>query len=737
MNDAPAPALTIARLFDAPGLAGPRLLAPRLSADGARVTFLQSAADDPNRLDLWEYEVHDRRMCLLVDATPAVGGTTTLDAAERARRERRRTAAMRGVSEYAIDADGRRLLVAVDGELRVLERQAEGPPRLVQAIPGPVTDARFAPSGARIAYVRDQNLVVHDLAGAPERALTADGGGPIRNGMAEFIAQEEMNRHSGYWWSPDARHLAFARVDESAIPPTPRLEIHAEALTTVSERYPAAGGANALVRLGVVAAAGGDVRWIDLGEGGDYYVARVDWLPDGKTLAVQRQHRDQRTLDLLFADIETGRGRVVLTERSPTWIELNDELTFLRDAPEFIWASNRDGFTHLYLYDLDGRMRRRLTAGAWNVDDFHERAIKGVDEKRRLVYFTANAAAPTGRALYAASLDAERPTPPKRLSEGDGIHQIVMAADAGSYVDTYSAKAQPPQTSLRGIDGALIAFLNENRLDAAHPDAPYAAANSSPEFGTLESADGQTLWYRLFKPVGFEPDRRHPAIVDVYGGPGVQRVLDDWSGASFTQILTRAGFVVFQLDNRGSGFRGAAFQERLQGRLGRIEVEDQVLGARWLAAQNFVDPARLGVWGWSYGGYLALMLMLQAPETFRAAVAGAPVTDWSLYDTHYTERYLGRPQDNPAGYLQSAVLTHAAQLRGRLLLMHGMADDNVLVTHSLKLVRALQDLGKPFEMMFYPGAKHGLLRERDGRHAYATILDFFRRQLGGRWIMDN
>ena len=730
MSEAPTPNLSIARLFDAPGLAGPQLLAPRVSADGAFVTYLRSADDDKNRLDLWEYDIHERRTRLLVDGAPLARGASALDAVERARRERRRTAALHGVLEYSVDSGGRHVLVPVNGKLYLLDRRSEGPLQPIAAIAGPVTDARFSPSGALIAYIRDQNLYVYDLATALERALTTDGGGPIKNGMAEFVAQEEMNRHTGYWWSPDERHVAFARVDESPIPMMPRLEIEADSITTVTERYPAAGGPNALVQLGVIATAGGEPRWIDVGAGTDFYLARVNWLPDAKTLAVQREHRDQRTLDLLFADIDTGRSRVVLTERSPTWIELHDELTFLRDAPEFIWASNRDGYTHLYLHALDGRMLRRLTAGDWNVDDFHERAIKAVDEKRRLVYFTANTGAPTGRALYAVSLDAERIEPPKRLTEGDGIHRIAMAADASAYVDTYTGKGQPPQTQLRGIDGTSIAILNDNRLDDSHPDAPYAAGNSVPEFGTLESSDGQTLWYRLFKPADFEPGRRYPAIVDVYGGPGVQRVLEEWSGASFTQILTRAGFVVFQLDNRGSGFRGAAFQERLQGRFGRIEVEDQVLGARWLAAQGFVDPERLGVWGWSYGGYLSLMLLMLAPEVFRAGVAGAPVTDWALYDTHYTERYLGRPQDNPAGYLQSSVLTHAAQLRGRLLLMHGMADDNVLVLHSLKLMRVLQDLGKPFEMMMYPGAKHGLLREQDGRHAYATILEFFQRHLG-------
>jgi dipeptidyl-peptidase-4 len=267
--------------------------------------------------------------------------------------------------------------------------------------------------------------------------------------------------------------------------------------------------------------------------------------------------------------------------------------------------------------------------------------------------------------------------------------------------------------------------LSENRLDEHHPDAPYARENSIPEFGTLDAADGQTLYYRIFKPVPFDASKRYPAIVEVYGGPGTQRVLDGWTGNSFIQILTRAGYVVFQLDNRGSAFRGEAFQSPIRGRLGEVEVADQVRGARWLGTQSYVDPARIGVWGWSYGGYMTLMLMLKAPDVFSAGVSGAPVTDWTLYDTHYTERYLERPSENAAGYEASSVLPYVKDLRGRLLVIHGMADDNVLFLNSTKLFRRLQDLGKPFEVMVYPGAKHGLLRQHDGRHAYATIRGFF------------
>jgi dipeptidyl-peptidase 4 len=485
-----------------------------------------------------------------------------------------------------------------------------------------------------------------------------------------------------------------------------------------------------LIRLGVSDVHTGAVTWIDLGTNADIYLARVNWLPDGKTLAIQRESRDQRRLDLLFADVESGKSRVILTETSDSWIDLNDELSFLRKSKEFIWASARDGFTHLYLYDYAGHLQRRLTAGSWNVDDFRARAIKGIDEKHRLVYFSATEKSPLERHLYSTSLDTRDPHHVTRITREDGVHGIAMSRFAEFYVDHFTGRSQPPQVSLHRSDGELITYLLENRLDVHHPDAPYAADNSTPEYGTLAADDGQMLEYRLFKPAHFDAAKRYPAIVDVYGGPGVQRVVDGWTGASFTQILTRAGYVVFQLDNRGSASRGTAFQSPIQGRLGEVEVADQVRGAKWLAAQHFIDPARMGVWGWSYGGYMTLMLMLKAPGVFAAGVCGAPVTDWTLYDTHYTERYLARPSDNAAGYEASSVLPYVKDLSGKLLVIHGMADDNVLFLNSTKLFRRLQDLGKPFEVMVYPGAKHGLLRQHDGRHAYAAILRFFDQNIG-------
>jgi dipeptidyl-peptidase-4 len=719
--------LTIDRLFDAPALAGPTIVGLKISPDGSRVTYLQGKPDDKDRLDLWEYNIHDSRARLLVDSKTLTPATERLSDEELSRRERQRTAALSGILEYSFAPSGHALLFPLGGNLyyRDLTKSANDAVIEINHSSSFASDAAVSPAGGYVAFIRDQNLHVYDIAKKQGKALTSDGGGPIKNGMAEFVAQEEMDRSTGYWWAPDDRHIAFARVDETPVKITERFEIAADNVATFAQRYPAAGGPNVLVRLGVTDVQSGAVTWIDLGNETDIYLARVNWLPDGKTLAIQRESRDQRRLDLLFADVATGQSRVVLTETSKTWIDLNNELSFLTKSQEFIWASSRDGYLHLYLYDYQGQLLRQLTAGAWNVDDFRTRAIKGLDEKNRIVYFTATEKSPMERQFYRTSLDTQDPHKIDRISGDAGLHGITMSADAGFYVDDFTSSTQPPQVSLYTANGKLLAHLLENRLNAQHPDAPYLADNSLPEFGTLTAADGQTLYYRLFKPLHFDPTKRYPAIVDVYGGPGIQRVLDNWGGSSFTQILTRAGYVVFQLDNRGSASRGTAFQGPIHDKLGDAEVVDQVQGARWLGSQSFVDPARIGVWGWSYGGYMTLMLMFKAPDVFRAGVSGAPVTDWTLYDTHYTERYLERPQDNAAGYSASSVLPYAKDLNGKLLVMHGMADDNVLFLHSTKLFRRLQDLGKPFDVMVYPGAKHGLIRQHDGRHAYATIKKFF------------
>ena len=741
-----AESLTIERIFAAPDLSGASLRGARFSPDGKLVTYLQGKATNKDRLDIWAYDTARRESRLLVDSAALVPQEAALSPEEEARRERARTSSLSGIVEYDFSADSRRLLIPLNGDLYLydLAAAADRAVRRLTETAAAETDARFSPRGRYVSFVRDQNLYVIDLASGEERAITSGGAGLISYGMAEFIAQEEMDRSTGYWWAPDETRIAYTRVDESPVDEVERFEIYADTVKVIRQRYPAAGRANAKVDLFVATLATRNIesRELPTAAAGDGYLARVNWMPDSKALAVQRQSRDQQFLELLRIDVDTGVTQPLLQERSDTWIDLYEELTFLKTRPAFIWASARSGYKHLYLYGLDGRLIRPITAGNWMVvGDGGERAIEAVDEKRGVVYFTANRDTPLERHLYSAPLDGS--TDPsdiekgiRRLSVTAGWHSNVLSSNGLLWLDTYSNPDTPPSLTLRRIDGRPIDVLVANTLDASHPYAPYRAQHQRTEFGTLQAADGQTLHYQLIKPINFDPNKRYPVIVDVYGGPGNQRVRNAWGGfprgneGFFRQFLAQQGYLVFTLDNRGSGFRGTAFEGALYRRMGSIEIDDQVRGVEFLRSLPYVDARRVGVFGWSYGGYMALMAMVRAPEYFTAGVAGAPVTDWRLYDTHYTERFMSTPADNPEGYRDGMVMTHAANLRGCLLVMHGMADDNVLFTHSTALFKTLQDLRKPFEVMPYPGSKHALMRfPNTGPHGYDTVARFFARTL--------
>lgn len=728
--------LTIERIFAAPDLSGASLRNPRISPDGRYVAYLKGGDDNKDRLDLWAYDIKAGKHMRLVDAARLVPEERPLSAEEEQRRERQRTSSLSGILEYEFSPDSRLLLVPLGGDLYVYDLRAkpESAVRRITQTESFETDAHFSPRGRYVSFIRDQNLVVYDLKSGTERQITRDGGGLVSYGTAEFIAQEEMNRDTGYWWSPDDARIAFTRVDESPVAEVDRFEIYAEEVKVVLQRYPAAGARNAHVKLFVANVDPPEHTPVemDLGSDPDFYLARVNWFPNGDALAVQRQSRDQKTLTLLRLDARTGHASELLTERSDTWVDLHDELTLLRSAPQFIWASRRTGHTHLYLYGNDGKLIRPLTQGDWDVvGDGSERAIRGVDERSGLVYFVANAETPLERHLYSVSLRDEQ-TPQRKITKEAGWHSITMSKDARVFLDTFSTPDRPPTLTLRSAQGEVLSVLVDNAVTADHPYAPYVREHVPTEFGTLQARDGQTLHYQLLKPRNLEPGKRYPVIVDVYGGPGAQRVRRAWGGyprsneGFFRQYLVQKGYIVFTLDNRGSGFRGVQFERALYKRMGTVEVEDQVTGVEFLRSLPYVDPARIGVFGWSYGGYMALMCMMQAPDAFAAGVAGAPVTDWRLYDTHYTERFMSTPQENPEGYKFGNVLTHAENLRGPLLIMHGMADDNVLFTHSTALFKRLQDLNKPFDIMTYPGSKHGMLRHADtGPHAYYTITRFF------------
>jgi dipeptidyl-peptidase 4 len=418
-----------------------------------------------------------------------------------------------------------------------------------------------------------------------------------------------------------------------------------------------------------------------------------------RNLSFQRQSRDQQTLELIIVDLDNQTQRVILTEREDTWVNLHDDLHFLSDMPAFIWSSERSRYRHLYLHDLQGELIRQLTAGDWAVDE-----LKGVDEELGLVFFTAAEVSPLEKHLYRQSLVTSSPEIVSRISRRSGWHDIRMDRQARVYVDTYSNTDQPPQFSLHTADGERLAWLIENRVTGDHPYAQFRDGHRPTRFGSLTGPDEQILHYRIIKPTDFDPDKRYPVFFHVYGGPTHRLATNSWSRRHLIdQYMARRGYIVFTLDNRGIVRQGKAFQDAAYLKLGRIEMVDQMIGLDWLRSQDYVDPERIGVFGWSYGGYLALMAIAQYPGDFAASVAVAPVTDWALYDTHYTERYLGTPQDQPEVYSKGNVLTYAHQIRDPLLLIHPMADDNVLFTHSTLLMQELQEQIIPFDLMTYPG----------------------------------
>ena len=715
--------LPVERLTQSPSLDGATARAVQVSPDGQRVSFLRPREDNQYRLDLWVFERATGQSRRLIDST-RLGPDTPLSAAEQDRRERERTALLSGIVNYQWSPDGQQILFAMGDQLYLAQIGADGQARTRSVAQGAdLIDPRLSPKGRYVSYLAGQNLHVLDLKTGQRRALTRDGGGTVHNAESEFVAQEEMDQPSGYWWAPDDSAIAFKRFDEAPVPPQKRFEIQAQRTDVVEQRYPVAGGPNVTLKLGLVAPTGGAVRWLDLGRNADIYLPRVDWLPDGRSLSYQVQSRDQKRLDLWRADARTGQRRLLLTEQSPTWVDLHADLRFLKRQPAFIWAGDRDGRKHLELVSLDGQRRTPLTAGDWQVD-----RLLAVDEAAGRVYLAGDTGLSTQRQVYSVALDGSQARSPQRISQGEGWHEPVFASGSTGvslWVDTFSDPDTPPQTSIRSASGDRLAWISENRLDASHPYAPYLDHHVRPEFGVLEADDGQKLNYSLTKPPGFDPTRRYPVMLAVYGGPLAQEVTQHW-GRHFEQVMAQRGYLVFSLDNRGSDRRGRRFSDAIHQRLGDVEVRDQLRGIAWLKSQPWVDGARIGVYGWSYGGYMTLMLLSTAPAgTFAAGVAGAPVTRFELYDTHYTERYLGTPQGNPGGYAATSVFSHLDGLKSPLLLIHGMADDNVLFTNSTELMAAMQTRGTQFRLMTYPGGKHGLSTQAMARHRDRLVVDTF------------
>jgi dipeptidyl-peptidase-4 len=714
-----------------PGTSHPT--APAFTPDGKLVTFLFSEDGSLTR-QLHGFDLAAGTRRLVVDGS--AGGVTedNLSLEEKLRRERKRELGL-GVTHYAWARQGSTLLVPLAGGLSV----KDGPDGQLRQIvaPGeePVLDPQLSRDGRFVAFVRDAEVYVVPATGGAPRQITEGARGTGKtHGLAEFIAQEEMRRDQGFWWSWDAKYIAYAEVDETHIPAYRIVHQGKDATGPAAQEdhgYPFAGAANAVVRLGVVPAQGGRTVWMELDVDGagrdpdtgkpDIYLARVHWMPDGRLLA-QLQDRAQTRLDLVELDLRTGKRKVLLTETSQPWINLHDLFRPIEKgahAGGFVWGSEQSGFLHLYLHDREGKKVRQLTSGEWVVA-----ALAGVDEEGGRVYFTGTKDGPTERHLYAVSLDGGAP---QRVTEEPGIHDVVLDVQRGRYVDTHASASQPPRVTVRDLaTGAVVATIYEE------VDPRVARLGlEPPELVTLQSRDGVTLHGAIYRPPAGKGQAPYPVVVSVYGGPHAQRVDNSWllTVDMRAQYLRNLGFLVFKLDNRGSAWRGLAFEAALHRDMGNIEVQDQVDGVRWLVAQGLADPGRVGIYGWSYGGYMAAMCLARAPETFHVAVAGAPVTHWDGYDTHYTERYMGTPQDNPRGYAESSVMHHVAGMRGKLLLVHGLIDENVHFRHTARLINALIQHRKDYRLLLFPDERHVPRGVADRVYMEEQVRDFFVKNL--------
>ncbi|WP_400192630.1 S9 family peptidase [Hymenobacter sp. B81] len=584
--------------------------------------------------------------------------------------------------------------------------------------------ATFSPDGRRVAFVRDNNLFVVDLQTMQETAATTDGVfNKLIHGSTDWVYEEEFEFAQAFWWSPDSRRVAFLSFDESRVPEYNMQTWGPLYPKDYRYKYPKAGEANSVVSCSVYDVAAARSVKMDVGPQADQYLPRVMWTETPGLLSIRRMNRLQNTLEILHADAATGKSEVVWKDTDAAYVEVTDDLRYLDGGKQFVISSERDGFRHLYLFDMKGKLVRQLTKGAWDITEF-----LGVDEQSGQAYYVSAEASPLQRHLYRVSLKGKGK---QRLSAaGGGTDVVNMSPDFRYYLNYHSAANEPATVSLRTArDGKVVKVLEDNaRLKQRMQDYGFA----QQEFFSFKTSEGVTLNGSTLKPANFDPARKYPVLMYLYGGPGSQRVLDKWNGGdyyTYFQYLAQQGYVVAIVDNRGTGGRGSSFKKVTYGQLGKLETIDQGEAAKYLGTQPWVDKGRIGIFGWSFGGYLSALAMTKNADLFKAGVSVAPVTTWRYYDTVYTERFLKTPQENAAGYDDNSPVQFAAQLKGAYLLVHGTGDDNVHFQNSVAFTDALVKANKDFEQLYYPNRHHGISGGNTRLHLFRQMTNFLRQNL--------
>jgi dipeptidyl-peptidase-4 len=725
--------LTIEAIYADGGLLGRPPETIKWAPDGSRVAFVQRD-DGGEKGALYYVDPANPKPAVLVASEKL---STLAPPISNVKDERQKEARQRySVAAYHWSPDSKKLLFDSMGQLWLYSLDSGTGVQVTSSNDASV-DPKFSPGGDRIAYVRKHNLYARDVSGGREAALTRDEDPNLLNGEVDWVYEEELYTRSNYFWSPDGRQIAFLQMNEKAVPNYPITDWVPTRATLDDQKYPQAGDPNPEVRIGVVSANGGKIRWLSGGGangsvplGGDTnnYIPRFGWVRPG-ILWAMALNRAQDRLDLYFIDVKTGKAQMMMTESSDAWVDLHPETEFLmlQSGDRYLWTSWRDGYYHIYLYQFDkqnpmattAQLVQQLTHGDWDVE-----SIEGVDEKQGIVYFIANEGDWRQANLYAIGLDGKNF---HRVSQQDGAHAATFdPANAKYYVDTYSSLTTPPSFSLCTVSGQCNAFWKPRSIEQYNLPVPKKV-----EF---TAADGKTkLLGTVLLPTGgpMMANGKAPLILNPYGGPSAQTARDAWGGASyyFDCILARRGFAVLRVDNRGMGNRGKAFAASLRRNFGKNEFDDQIASVKQ-ALQQFpeLDGNRLGFWGWSYGGYFTLY-MLTHTDMFKAGVAVAPVTDWRLYDSIYTERYMGLPKDNEGGYKNSSPVNFASDLKGNLLEVHGTSDDNVHFQNTVQMVNAFINSGRQFDLMIYPRKTHGIAGKQARTHLFHLIQDHFEETL--------
>jgi dipeptidyl-peptidase-4 len=576
-------------------------------------------------------------------------------------------------------------------------------------------NVKLSPDGKKVGFVRDHNIYVADLSTGDETALTTDGTENILNGEFDWVYEEEFSIADGWQWSPDGRKIAFWRFDQTRVKEFYMID-EMEIYNVVTPlKYPKTGEQNSIIKIGVIDVVTGKTTWMNIGGDEDIYIPRIYWTNSSNQLAMLRLNRRQNHLELLMANTTNGESVVVLEDSDPCWIEVNNDTSiFLRNEDKIVWVSERSGYNHAYLYDYEGNLVSQITSGDWEITE-----VLGVSEADEWLYFSGKKDSPLEQQIYRVKLNGDDL---QKITDEPGWHTANFSPDFKFFIDEYSSANHPSKTNLLKTDGELVRALVENDL----PSLNELNINY-PEFSTLTTEDGVELNYYMLKPPDFDENKKYPVLVFGYSGPGSQKVINEWRGVRqlWHLMMSQKGFIVFCIDSRGTGGRGKAFKNLVYKDLGKWSVNDQVVGAKFLATLPYVDTDRIGFWGWSGGGYLCLMLMTRANEYFSTGVSVAPVSDFHLYDAIWTERYMGMLDENAEGYKSASVLTYADKLEGNLLIVHGTSDDNVHYQNTMQIVRQFQLAGKQFDLMLYPNKNHSIKGGNTSLHIYTLIAEYF------------